>query len=129
MTEKLLKLVGPVHVVGGLALFAAGFFPETLVDVLRQLPASSSFAVSPFFAAVLGPTIASWGLMFGFLVDRFIASPDEASWRTMLFAVLIWAPLDSALCLYYGIWAGAVLNAAVFVAIFALLIAVRSRLD
>ena len=129
MAEKLLKLVGPIHVAGGLALFAAGFFPSVLTSALSMMPASSTFSGSPFFAAVLGPTIASWGLLFGYLANHFTKTPEESSWRAMLFAMLIWAPLDSALCLYYGLWSGAVINVVVFIVITVLLLTVRKRLD
>ena len=129
MVEKLLKLVGPVHIVGGLALFASGFVPGMQLKVLELLPVAPGFAWSPFFVAVLGPTIASWGVLFGALAHHFFIAPSEPSWRAMLFAVLIWAPLDSALCLYYGVWAGAVLNVIVTIALLVLLLAVRTRLD
>ncbi len=129
MTEKLLRLVGPVHVVAGLVVFVSGFFPSSLLAVLERLPAAPGFEWSPFLVAVFGPTVASWGLLFGSLVRQFLDSPGEQSWRAMLFAVLIWAPLDSALCLYYGFRFGAILNVLVFVAVTVLLLAVRSRLD
>ena len=129
MIEKLLKLVGPVHVIGGLALFASGFVPGLQMKVLALVPVAPGFQWSPFFVAVLGPTIASWGVLFGALAHHFLSAPSESSWRAMLFAVLIWAPLDSALCLYYGVWAGAVVNVVVTVVLLVLLLAVRKRLD
>lgn len=121
MSEKLLKLVGPVHVVGGLLLFVSGFVPVIQQALMSLLPTSDSFVWSTFFVAVFGPTIASWGVLFGALVHQFYESPSPALWRAMLYSVLIWAPLDSALCLYYGFWGGVVINSLVFVILIVLL--------
>ena len=45
----------------------------------------------------------------------------------MLYAVLIWAPLDTALCFHYGFWGGAIINTSVFIVLMALLF--RARAD
>ena len=76
-----------------------------------------------------GPNDRELGCTFRALAHHFLNAPSESSWRAMLFAVLIWAPLDSALCLYYGVWAGAVVNVVVTVVLLVLLLAVRKRLD
>lgn len=124
-TEKLLKLIGPVHIVGGLALFVSGFVPAMQDAMMNLLPTSETFVWSTFFVAVLGPTIASWGVLFGALVIQYYQSPSPTLWRAMLYAVLIWAPLDSALSLYYGLWGGVVINTIVFVVLLVLLIRAR----
>lgn len=128
MIEKLLKLVGPVHVVGGVMLFISGFVPPFQDIVIRLLPTSETFVWSSFFVAVLGPTIASWGVLFGALVKQFYVAPSATVWRTMLYAVLVWAPLDTALCWHYGLWGGVILNAIVFVILIALLFSARAQL-
>lgn len=126
MLHKILKLVGPMHVVGGLLLFMSAFFPSAQVTIasLVNLPAGQEF--SPFFAAVLGPTIASWGVLFSAVVTQFYAAPSPGLWKALVLSVAIWAPLDTGLCLYFGVYGGAAVNTVVVVVLFGLLASVRS---
>lgn len=127
--ERLLKLVGPIHVIGGLILTATGFLPS-VQDFLETLFAvSDRLAWSPFFVAVFGPTVASWGLLFGVIVNLFYEQPSEKLWRALILALVIWAPLDSALCIYYGFFSGAIINAIVFIGVGALLLVARQRIE
>ena len=129
MSQKILKLVGPVHVVGGLLLFLTAFFPgaQAVVASLANLPPGG--ALSPFFVAILGPTIASWGVLFTAIVNQYLLTPSSGLWNAMVFAVLVWAPLDTGLCLYFGITGGAVLNAIVVIVLIGLLAAVKGMAD
>ena len=125
MTEKLLRLVGPLHIAGGLLLFASAFSPAALSFLQSVITGNNEYVWSAFFATVLGPTIASWGILFSALVNQFLESPTIKLWRALVFSVLIWAPLDTALCLKYGITIGAVTNSIVFVIIIGLLFGAR----
>jgi len=126
MSARILKIVGPVHIVGGLLVFATGFVPAAQ-RILESLTATSGdLTWSPFFLAVLGPTIASWGVLFTTLVSQFLSAPTPGLWRAMVWAVAIWAPLDTALCLRFGVYSGAILNAAVVAALIILLLNVRN---
>ena len=127
MHERLLKLVGPVHVVGGLLLFATGFVPAAQQFLQSLLPVADGFVWSPFFVAILGPSIASWGVLFAAIVNQFCLTRDQRLWRMMVIAVAIWAPLDTALCLYFGLYGGAIVNAAVVVVLIVLLLGVRPQ--
>ena len=127
MSERLLKLVGPAHVAGGLLLFASGFSPTAMSLLESSLAASPALDWSPFFVAVLGPTIASWGLLFGALVNQFLTAPSTPGWRVLLLSLLLWAPLDTSLCLAYGFYGGVALNLIVFTAVVGLLFAVKAR--
>lgn len=125
MTEKLLKLVGPVHIAGGLLLFVSGFVPAMQDAMMHLLPTSDAFVWSTFFVSVFGPTIASWGVLFGAIVNQYFTTPSPTLWRAMLYAVLIWAPLDSLLCYRFGFWGGVIINSIVFVVLLALLYRAR----
>jgi hypothetical protein len=128
MTEKLLRLVGPVHVVAGLLVFATAFSPAAQ-DFLKSLIATDDASIwSSFFVAILGPTIASWGVLFTALVNQYFASPSLGLWKAMVFSIIVWAPLDTALCLYYGIWIGAFINAAIVIVLTGLLLSARKSL-
>lgn len=126
MLHKILKLVGPLHIAGGLLLFLSAFFPSTQAAIASLVNLSAGQGFSPFFVAILGPTIASWGILFSAVVTQFYAAPCPALWKAMVFAVAIWAPLDTGLCLYFGVYSGAVVNAVVVVVLFGLLIRVKS---
>ena len=121
MAEKLLRLVGPVHIAAGLLLFASAFSPAAVSFLQSAISGNSEYAWSTFFATVLGPTIASWGVLFTALVHQFQASPTVRLWRALLLSVVVWAPLDTALCLKFDIYIGAIINSIVFVALMALL--------
>lgn len=125
MPIRLLRVVGPVHVVAGLALFATAFIEPVLTFLETSITGNQDFAWSAFFVTVLGPTIASWGLLFTVMVEQYLASRSLQLWRALLLSVIVWAPLDTALCLKFGVYAGALINTIVFVAVIALLLLVR----
>ena len=126
MSERILKLVGPAHIAGGLLLFLSGFVPATHEFMERAFAPTADLAWSPFFVAILGPTIASWGVLFSALVSQYFSTPTRRLWKALIWSVAIWAPLDTALCLYFGVYAGAILNAAVVIVLVGLLLTVRS---
>lgn len=128
MTERLLKLVGPIHLVGGLLLAMTGFVPAASAFLESVFPAAEHIEWSPYFVAVLGPTIASWGLLFGVLVNQYLAVPSVRIWRGLMLSLLVWAPLDTALCVVYQFYSGAIINMIVLVIIGGLLLAVRDRI-
>ena len=128
MTERLLKLVGPIHVIGGLLLALTGFLPAASAFLESVFPAAEHIPWSPYFVAVLGPTIASWGLLFSVLAEQFFVTPNHRIWRGMLLSLLLWAPLDTALCIAYQFYCGALINMIVLAFIVSLLIAVRDRI-
>jgi hypothetical protein len=128
-TERLLKLVGPIHIIGGLLLTATGFLPAAQSFLEALYPESDRLAWSPFFVAVFGPTVASWGLLFGVIVSQFYDKPSKRLWRALLASLIIWAPLDSILCIYYGFFIGVVINAIVFFSVGALLLIARQRIE
>ncbi len=125
MSARLLRLVGPVHVIAGLLLFVTGFVPAAHPMLESMLPGKGDLVWSPFFLAVLGPTIASWGVLFTVVVSQFLTAPSPALWRAMVWSVVIWAPLDTALCLRYSVYSGAIVNTVVVVILIVLILDVR----
>ena len=124
MAARLLSLVGPIHIVGGVLLFLTAFFPG-IQGSLAEFASLTGDNFSPFLFAVIGATIASWGVLFCVVVSQYLDYPTKRLWNAMLLAVLIWAPLDTGLCLYFGIYRGAMVNAVVFVVLVALLFNVK----
>ncbi len=126
MPARILSWVGPLHVVAGLLLFLTAFLPG-VQDSLATTAGLTGNNYSPFLFAVFGPTVASWGVLFGVVVRQFIEYPSRRLWNAMVLAVVIWAPLDTGLCLYYGVYGGVVVNALVTVLLLVLLFKVKPK--
>lgn len=126
MARNLLLLLALAHVAAGLAvtflplapsahrLLVATFFGEarTTDDVL-------------FLVSVFGPTVASWGVLFYALTQAFFRNPTRGAWRALVLSILIWAPLDSALCMHYGLYAAVGMNMVVASVFLGLLLSVH----
>jgi len=67
-----------------------------------------------FLVGLFGPTIASWGVLFLYVVNSAFARPTPQAWWFMLVACLVWAPYDSVLSLLNGVYLNAIINAVVF---------------
>lgn len=130
MEQKLLKLIALGHLAGGLALWLLYFITPLQAPLLQLVYAHQPDKLAnlpqlAFWLCILGPTIASWGLLFLALVHQYGITPTVFLWRCMVAAVLVWAPLDSTLCLLNGIVAGAAGNAAVTLVFLILLWRIR----
>ncbi len=126
MAIKILSWVGPLHILVGLLLFLTVFVP----DLQSSIAASAGLVdanYSPFLFAVIGPTVASWGVLFTAVVRQFVDYPTRRLWNAMVLAVAVWAPLDIGVCWYYGVVRGAVADGIVFLLLLALLFNVRPR--
>lgn len=124
MPSRLLSFVGPIHVISGVLLVLTAFTPD-LQGQIAELAGLKGDNFSPFLFAVLGATIASWGVLFSVIVTQYLEYPSKRLWNALMVAVLVWAPLDTGLCIYYGIYNGAVVNGVVFVVLIVLLFNVR----
>jgi hypothetical protein len=110
--DRWLAAMAMLHVIGGLALpFVLLYTP--LLDGL--MPVASSAARLAY--ALFGPTVASWGLLMLYLVRHGIARNQAWAANALIGGILVWVPLDTALCHVHG-WQGAVvLNATAATAI------------
>ena len=78
-----------------------------------------------FLVSAFGPTVASWGVLFFALVRAFFRNPTTGSWWALVLAIVVWAPLDSALCVHYGLYSAVTVNAVIAIVLLALLLRVR----
>ena len=126
MEIRLLKLVGPVHIVGGITLALLSLVPS-LQEPLISLIFGTKVSIEPtiFLVGVLGPTIASWGVLFTALAKHYIEQPSAQTWWFLFSSIAVWIPLDTFLCWYYGVYLGVWVNVAVSVVLIFLLIRVR----
>lgn len=129
--QKILKLIAAAHVVGGVLLPLVLFIPALHPMILSAIYGDASYIMDSrqiiFWMCILGPTIASWGLLYYALLNQYFIHPSPQLWYALLGALIVWAPLDSALCLYNGITIGAVMNLMVTFVIIVLLFRVKQE--
>lgn len=127
LSERLLLFIALSHVIAGLALSLLPLSPglqQTLASAIFSTDKASDTVM--FLISVFGPTLAGWGVLFYALVRAYFRHPTRDSWRALVWSILPWAPLDSALSIRYGLHAAAVLNAVIAVIILWLLFNIRN---
>lgn len=128
--KKFLQIIACLHIVGGMMLpFLAqmpifNFYYQHLADAFNnEIPRVG--AETKFLVGIIGPTIASWGVLFLYVVNTAFANPNYRSWWFIVIACLVWAPYDSLLSIYYGVYLNAILNFIAFVCIVIPMLVVR----
>lgn len=69
------------------------------------------------FLALFGPTVASWGALMFYLVQHGLRAQQRWAADALIVAVLVWAPLDAALCYTYQLPLGLLLDGVAVAAI------------
>lgn len=101
--SDLLSLIAVLHIVSGLAL---PLLLPSWPALIAAMPANAGF-----WAAVFGPTVASWGVLMFVLVRHGLRARQRWACDALLLALMVWAPLDSLLCWRAGFPAAIALNA------------------
>ena len=126
LTERVLLAVSLAHVVAGVLLAALPLAPAVhfnLVAAIFSVDKATEEVL--FLVSAFGPTVASWGILFFALVRVFFRKPTNGSWWALVLAIVVWAPLDSALCIHYGLYSAVAVNAVIATVLLALLLGVR----
>lgn len=63
-----------------------------------------------FLVGLFGPTIASWGILFLYVVTVAFKNPDKRGWWAIFACCILWAPYDSLLSIQKGIYINALIN-------------------
>jgi hypothetical protein len=127
VTERILLTLALAHVVAGGLLALLPFAPSVHIKLVGAIFGEGKASEEVMFlVSVFGPTVASWGVLFFALVKSFFRNPTSGSWWALVLSIAVWAPLDSALCIYYGLYSAVALNAAIAAAFLGLLFSVRS---
>ena len=126
VTEKILLAIALAHVAAGAALAALPLAPSFHSQLVSAIfGADKASEEVKFLVSVFGPTVASWGILFYALVRAYFRNPTCGSWWALVLSVVVWAPLDSALCIHYGLTFPVALNAAIAVLLLGLLLGAR----
>ncbi len=108
---RLLKIIGPIHVLAGLALTLFPFFSQVHQQGIELIfGAGTTTYPTIFLLSVFGPTLASWGVLFTFVVNQYFENPSQRTWNVLLVSILMWVVFDTALCVYYEVYLGVGLN-------------------
>lgn len=124
LAKIFLQLYAIAHIIGGLLLpwlvdsVLLTEYNRALAEAF-SLGDTTSRAQASFLTGLMGPTIASWGLLFLLLLDYAFAHPDRRIWWGLVLAGLLWAPYDSFLSWQHGIYLNVLMNT---LSLFALLV-------
>lgn len=117
IVKRWLQFIGVAHVFGG--LFLPWLLHSSLTDGYRKqvfLAIGASHdaeSVVTLMMSFMGPTIASWGVLFLYFVKTAFSTPHRQDWHYLCLALLVWAPLDAGLSWMAGIYSNIVLDVAV----------------
>ncbi len=104
--DRWLTWVAVLHIAAGIALPFI-LLRTTWLDAWLPI----TYADARLAFALFGPTVASWGLLMLFLVQHGLRANQRWAANALIAGVLVWAPLDAALCWAYGLTLGLWLDA------------------
>ena len=107
--KQLLQLLAMLHILVGLTLPwlvewpPFGFYNRHLLAAFNtDMP--EALALGKFMIGILGPTVASWGLLFLFVVTISFTTRSRRGWYCMVVAVTGWSLFDMYLSIRAGVW-------------------------
>src|SRR5687767_644399 len=92
-----LQLIAIVHIVGGILLpflVNTQLFStyNTLVNQALGFAPTGKNAEINFLIGLFGPTIASWGVLFLYVVNYAFKDLDKRGWWAIFASCILWAP-------------------------------------
>ncbi len=110
-----LQLIAIAHIVGGILL---PFLVNTqlfstynaLVNQALGFEMTGKSTDINFLIGLFGPTIASWGVLFLYVVTIAFKNLDKRGWWAIFASCILWAPYDSMLSIQRGIYINALIN-------------------
>ncbi|MEE9412182.1 MAG: hypothetical protein V3V22_03925 [Methylococcales bacterium] len=129
-SKRFLQLIAVLHIIGGLLLpwlVQTSLADDYVLSIMQNFKVNDPGAdrLVRFLVGILGPTIASWGVLLLYVVNSFFHQPTITAWWTIIIAGLVWAPYDSWLSIQHGIYLNATFNGVVFFSIMIVLLIVR----
>lgn len=103
-----LQMIGWSHVIGGISLpwlLRSDLMSNYVAHVFQalQLPPEAHPAALTLMS-FLGPTIASWGVLFLFMVRTTLRDKASTPMVFLCLSIIAWAPMDIWLSLQAGIY-------------------------
>ncbi len=107
--KQFLSLLAILHIIVGLTLpFLVNtrlfnYYNEQMLGAFNT-SSIESLELGKFMLGILGPSIASWGVLFLFLVQHAYSTGSTSAWITMIVAIVGWSIYDMALSVYAGVY-------------------------
>jgi len=110
-----LQLIAIAHIVGGILLPFLVNTPlfstyNALVNQALGFETTGKSTDINFLIGLFGPTIASWGVLFLYVVTTAFKNLDRRGWWAIFACCILWAPYDSILSIQRGIYVNALIN-------------------
>jgi len=110
-----LQVIAIAHIAGGILL---PFIVNTqlfstynaLVSQALGFETTEKNTEINFLIGLFGPTIASWGVLFLYVVNNAFKNLDKRGWWAILASCILWAPYDSLLSIQQGIYINGLIN-------------------
>ena len=118
--KLILQMLAVLHIMVGLALPYLvelpqfDFYNQHLLAVFNT-DTAEALALSKFMIGILGPPVASWGVLFLFVVNISFATRSRTGWYFMVFAIIGWNLCDMYLSIKAGIYLNLVIDMVVAV--------------
>jgi len=114
-TKIFLQLIAIAHIIGGILLpflVNTALFQTYNILVYQSLGFDTTRANPEinFLIGLFGPTIASWGVLFLYVVTSAFKNRDQKGWWAIFLCCLAWAPYDSLLSIQKSIYINALIN-------------------
>ncbi len=110
-----LQIIAIVHIVGGILLPLLVNTPlfapyNSLMYQALRFEEPSQYSQINFLVGLFGPTIASWGVLFLYVVTFAFKNLGSKGWWAIFFCCVVWAPYDSLLSIQKGVYINAIIN-------------------
>jgi hypothetical protein len=110
-----LQLIAIAHIIGGILLpllVNTRLFStyNALVNQALGFETAGENDEINFLIGLFGPTIASWGVLFLYVVTTAFKNLDKRGWWAIFASCILWAPYDSMLSIQRGIYINALIN-------------------
>lgn len=121
--KQFLSLLAILHIIVGLILpfmvntWLFDYYNEKMLAAFNT-SSIESLELGKFMVGILGPSIASWGVLFLFLVQHAYRTGFSSAWFTMIIAIVVWSLYDMALSIIAGVY----LNVLIDIFVMALLL-------
>ena len=130
--KRLLEILAILHIIIGMMLpflIDSWLFTYYNKQLLAAFNTDSAEAqeLGKFMLGILGPAIASWGVLFLFMVRYAYSTASKAAWFYLLAAIIGWSAYDMALSIIAGVYLNVIIDLVVLVVLLTPLILSRSH--
>ena len=133
--KRWLEFIALVHIIGGVCL--ALKFPASVIEIYTNSLIKIFIAdgivlddvktLTEFLVRLFGPTIASWGILMFFIVQKITFDKKDNAQVSLIITLLVFFIPDTALSIYSGVYVHGALNFTALISILIPLFIIKSR--